>query len=88
MDANDDETIDSDTCGFLLHCESKSVEELARRGVIPGLKFGKSWMFLRSQVLEVARAIAAREAEERVAPVVYRPRRPKNRQPPVLPNLP
>ncbi|MBK6471318.1 MAG: helix-turn-helix domain-containing protein [Betaproteobacteria bacterium] len=92
MDANDDETIDSDTCSFLLHCEYKTVEDLARRGIIPGLKLGKSWMFLRSQVLEAARALAATEAKERVAPAqpadAHRPKRQMKRPPPVLPDLP
>ena len=45
------ETIDSDECAALLRCTSEQVEELARAGEIPGLKIGRSWLFVRSDLL-------------------------------------
>lgn len=65
IDLNDDETIDSETAAVLLHCDSQTVESLARRGIIPGTKFGKSWVFLRSQLCDCIRDKAHEEAELR-----------------------
>lgn len=94
MDANSDDTLDSEACAFLLHCEAKTVEEMARQGLIPGVKFGKSWVFFRDQLIDAAKAIALEEAEKRraapqpqaTAVYVGLPTR-KRRPPPVLPPL-
>jgi hypothetical protein len=66
IDRNADETIDSETAAVLLHCDdSQTVESLARKGIIPGTKFGKSWIFLRSQLVDCIRDKASAEAEVR-----------------------
>ncbi len=82
------ETIDSDECAALLRCTSEQVEELARAGEIPGLKFGRGWLFVRSDLLAYLAEKARREADERrakrqpgVTPITAKPKR---RQPPPL----
>jgi excisionase family DNA binding protein len=56
------EIIDSEQCATLLRCTADQVEELARAGEIPGLKFGRSWILIRADLLvflaEKARAEA------------------------------
>ncbi len=82
------ETIDSDECAALLRCTSEQVEELARAGEIPGLKIGRSWLFVRSDLLAYLAEKARREADERRAkrqPGVGKiTAKPKRRQPPPL----
>lgn len=96
MDINEDETIDSEVCGFLLHCEAKTIEELARQGVLPGFKLGKSWTFFRDQVIAAARELAEETAKKRrgessrlrPSGYVVAPPKSKRKSPPVLPSLP
>lgn len=93
MSLNDDETIDSDGCGLLLHCDHKTVDELARRGTLPAIKFGKSWIFIRAQVVETVAQMASKQARERAAshsPLgVLMPRVAKAGRPlPKLPSMP
>jgi excisionase family DNA binding protein len=82
------ETINSAQCAELLHCTPEQVEELARTGEIPGLKIGRSWLFVRTDLLDYLAEKARQEAEMRrakrqpgVSQVVVKPRR---RQPPAL----
>lgn len=82
------ETIGSDECAALLRCTTEQVEELARAGEIPGLKFGRSWLFVRSDLLAYLAEKARREADERrakrqpgVTPITAKPKR---RLPPPL----
>ncbi len=91
-----DETIGSEDCAKLLHCTAEQVEELARAGEIPGLKFGRAWLFVRADLLSYLAEKAREEAQQRRAkrqpitpihlatPVKQRPlRRPAT--PPKLP---
>lgn len=61
------ETIDAEECSVLLHCTADQVEELARAGEIPGLKFGRGWLFVRHDLLAYLAEKAREEAEERRA---------------------
>jgi excisionase family DNA binding protein len=61
------ETIDADECAKLLRCTPEQVEELARAGEIPGLKFGRSWLFIRADLLAYLAEKARREAQQRRA---------------------
>lgn len=86
------ETIDSSECSELLHCTPEQVEELARSGEIPGLKLGRGWLFVRSDLLSYLAEKARAEAQERRAkrqPVMNRSPdiKPRRRQPPALPAL-
>lgn len=86
------ETIDSEECAELLRCTSDQVEELARAGEIPGLKFGRGWLFVRADLLAYLAEKARAEAQERRSkrapnaptPLMAKPRR---RPAPVLPTL-
>lgn len=82
------ETIDSNQCAELLRCTPEQVEELARAGEIPGLKLGRSWLFVRADLLAYLAEKARQEAEQRRAKrqpgVVPITAKPKRRQPPAL----
>ena len=82
------DTIDSTQCAELLRCTPEQVEELARTGEIPGLKLGRSWLFVRHDLLTYLAEKARLEAEQRrarrqpgIMPIV----KPKRRVPPRLP---
>lgn len=61
------ETIDSEACAALLHCTADQVEELARAGELPALKFGRGWLFVRDDLLAYLAERARAEAMERRA---------------------
>lgn len=83
------ETIDTDECAALLKCSPAQVEELARSGEIPGLKLGKGWLFIRSDLLsylgEKARQEAQARRSSRQPGAVVRTIKPSRRMPPALP---
>lgn len=85
------DTINSDECAVLLHCTTEQVEELARSGEIPGLKLGRSWLFVRGDLLDYLAEKAREEAQERRAkrqPVNMTPDiKPRRHRPPMLPAL-
>ena len=83
------DTIDSEECAALLRCTPEQVEELARAGEIPGLKIGRSWLFVRVDLLDYLAQKAREEAAERrarrqpgVTPISAKPKR--RRPPPLL----
>lgn len=67
-------------------CTDERVEELARAGIIPGIKWGRSWRFVRADapmfLAEIARQDAAERRARKTTPPPIKPRR---RQPPALP---
>lgn len=84
-------TIGSDECAELLRCTPEQVEELARTGEIPGLKLGRSWLFVRHDLLAYLAEKARQEAEQRrakrqpgVVPMAH-PIKQRRRVPPPLP---
>ncbi len=87
------DTINAEQCAKLLGCTEETVEELTRKGDLPGLKFGRSWVFVRSDLLAYLAERARLEADERrsgranaqrAAPPV-RAIKPRRQQPPALP---
>lgn len=85
------DTIGSEECAELLRCTPEQVEELARAGDIPGLKIGRSWLFVRFDLLAYLAEKARADAQERrskrqpnATPIKQKPRR---QLPPVLPSL-
>lgn len=85
------DTIDSTQCAELLRCTPEQVEELARAGEIPGLKLGRSWLFVRLDLLAYLAEKARQEAEQRrakrqpgVVPIAQAIK-PRRRVPPRLP---
>jgi excisionase family DNA binding protein len=83
-------TLGSQECAELLRCTPEQVEELARAGEIPGLKFGRSWLFVRDDLLaylaERAREEAAKRRSKRsVGSMAPEPAPSRRRSPPALP---
>ncbi|KFJ13224.1 DNA binding, excisionase family domain protein [Delftia acidovorans] len=89
------DTITAEQCAELLGCTEDTVEELSRKGELPGLKFGRGWVFVRADLLAYLAERGRQEAEQRradrgggpqSAPNV-RPIKPRRQPPPALPKL-
>lgn len=70
----------------LLDCEPKTVQEKARLGELPAVKFGRSWIFPRTALLEVLHHKALQNAPKKAPAAVYKQN--LQRVPPRLPALP
>lgn len=89
------ETITADQCAELLRCTTDQVEELTRKGELPGIKIGRSWIYVKADLLDYLAARARTEAEERRLDLQSRLNkastgatptiRPRRTQPPALP---
>ena len=74
----------------LLDCEPATVQEKARNADLPGLKFGRAWVFPRSALMESlhTQALARKADRPRAKAIVLQPERDSQRKaPPVLPML-
>ncbi|MBP9059965.1 MAG: helix-turn-helix domain-containing protein [Rhodoferax sp.] len=78
----------------LLQCEVTTVQELLRRGQLPGLKFGRAWIVPSEPLLQYLNQMALAEATQRrndrepVRPTaVFVGNSKQKREPPKLPNL-
>ncbi len=60
-------TLDTEQCAELLHCSTSTVEELAGKGELPAAKFGRGWLFVTKQILEMLQARCETEAAGRRA---------------------
>lgn len=88
-----DETIDTEQCAELLHCTEQRIEELTRSGELPGMKFGRGWIYVKADLLAYIADRARKEAEERrqdlnarkTVPNLNTPIRPRRQIPPPLP---
>jgi len=49
----------------LLHCSVKSIENHARSGRLPGIKFGDGWIFSTELLVETVKKLSLSEAEIR-----------------------
>ena len=87
------DTINAAQCAELLQCTEATVEELTRKGELPGVKFGRGWIYVKASLLDYLAQKAMREAEDRrmnirgrmqaaPAPISIKPRR---QTPPALP---
>lgn len=59
--------IDAEQCAAMLRCSRAHVEELADRGILPGTKIGRSWIFVVQQLLVQLESICEAEQATRVA---------------------
>ena len=88
-----DETINAEQCAELLHCTEQRIEELTRCGELPGMKFGRGWIYVKADLLAYIADRARKEAEERrqdlnarkSVPRLDIPIRPRRQTPPPLP---
>jgi excisionase family DNA binding protein len=95
---NQGETVNAEQAAALMFAESETVLELARSGTLPGTKIGKSWVFLREDVLTFLRQRVREDTAERLrlldarknpAAVLLEPRpKRRRREHLVLPGLP
>ncbi len=92
-----DEILGVGEASALLHAESETVLQFARRGELPGTRIGKSWVFLREDVIAFLKNQILRDTEERrrqqatgFANAVLMPIAPSKRRThlPTLPVLP
>ncbi|KQQ40046.1 hypothetical protein ASF61_04400 [Duganella sp. Leaf126] len=97
MEAQD--TFNALGAATLLHADVETVLALARKGELPGTKIGKSWVFLRTDILDFLRERVRHDTAQRLqsqraaspapaALLVPRPASRKRRELPVLPLLP
>jgi hypothetical protein len=86
------ETIDAAGAAKMMLCSEAEVESEARLGNIPGLKIGRSWLFVTADLLAFLAERARSEAMERksrLAPsAVVRAMKLRRRVAPALPVLP
>jgi len=59
------ETLGAEEAAALLHAECATVMQYARKGQLPGTRIGKSWVFLREDVIAFLRAQIAADTEAR-----------------------
>jgi excisionase family DNA binding protein len=81
------EVLDDCEVAAILDCDEKTVQEQARLGKLPAVKFGRSWRFPRLALLQVLNDMALGNAPEKPAPLAIKvPVKPK-RRPPTLVSL-
>jgi excisionase family DNA binding protein len=49
----DDEFLTAEELSKLLKLHQKTIYKLAKKGIIPGRRVGKKWLFLKSEVIKV-----------------------------------
>jgi excisionase family DNA binding protein len=52
VESDTDFLFNAEEVGALLGCRKEHVQTLVKRGIIPGTKIGRSWIFVRSQIRE------------------------------------
>ena len=91
------DTLNADQCAELLKCTPETVEELSRKGELPGVKIGRAWLYVRADLLAYLAERGRREAEERRQQFIARCNtpasvatlvRPRRQTPPALPQPP
>ncbi len=60
--------LDAQEAADLLHCSAKSIENHARSGRLPGIKFGDGWIFSSELLVETVKKLSIEEAEKRSKP--------------------
>lgn len=83
------DVMSKDEVAEILDCEPVTVEEKARTGELPGVKFGRSWIFPRTALLECLHTKALENTKPRTQPQPAARALTKavKRQPPALPAL-
>ena len=62
---NADVTLDTTEVAALLRAEPETVLQLARSGELPGARIGKSWVFLREDVVAFLKDRISRDTADR-----------------------
>lgn len=90
------ETINAAQCADLLQCTEATVEELTRKGDLPGVKIGRGWIYIKADLLNYLAEKARSEAKDRkdaaIASQVAHTKAPifkhRRKTPPALPSVP
>ena len=91
------ETLDVAEAAALLRAEAETIMQLARKGELPGTRIGKSWVFLREDVLSFLKHQITKDTAERrrqrisvtpVAVCISPPANSRRTELPILPTLP
>jgi excisionase family DNA binding protein len=77
------EILDAPEVAAILDCDEKTVQEKARLGELPAVKFGRSWRFPRAALLQVLNSMAlANNSPAKSVPLAIKvPIKPKRRPP-------
>lgn len=86
---NNQETLGVSEAAAILYAETETVMQFARRGELPGTRIGKSWVFIREDVLDFLRARIVWDTLERrdhyakapLAVFIERPKRSRRTPP-------
>lgn len=85
------EVLDEDEVAAILDCQPLTVQEKARNGELPAIKYGRSWRFPREALLDVLNRQALQHTTAKPKSpspkAVLRPVPSTRRTPPVLPSL-
>jgi hypothetical protein len=60
--------LDSKDVSELLQCSIRTVEDYARAGRLPSLKFGDGWVFPTEALIQAVNCMAKEEADKRAQP--------------------
>lgn len=87
------EVLTTDEVAEMLECEPKTVEEKLRRGELPGVKLGRSWMCPKQALLETLNDLAKKNLADHIPiapPIACLPssQRGTRRSAPPLPKWP
>ena len=83
------DVMSKDEVAEILDCEPVTVEEKARTGELPGVKFGRSWIFPKTALLECLHTKALENTKPRttVSPAARAVTNTAKRRPPALPAM-
>jgi excisionase family DNA binding protein len=89
-------TLDINEAASLMKAEADTVMQLARKGDLPGTKIGKSWVFMRTDVIMFLRLRIDKDTQERrikpssmlLGTIVEKPRHGRTKPRPLLPDFP
>lgn len=83
------DVMSKDEVAEILDCEPVTVEEKARTGELPGVKFGRSWIFPKTALLECLHTKALENTKPRttVSPTARAVTNTAKRRPPALPAM-
>lgn len=66
------EILDDAEVAALLDCDQKTVQDKARCGLLPAIKFGRSWRFPRAALLQVLNDMALQNKPAKAAPTAVK----------------
>lgn len=84
------DVLDENEVAAILDCQPLTVQEKARNGELPAIKYGRSWRFPRVALLDALNRQALQHTTHKPKPTpkaILHPAQKTRRTPPVLPSL-